>query len=165
MYKDIINKIKNCLPKNQSDFVIHKPTFDIKSINDSRKCLLSSFVSTNGEYLDKFELKLKKLTNSKYVLLTSSGTSALFLSLKIHKVDMTEILVPSMTFAATINSILYNNAIPHFIDCEIDSPNIDINKLNSYLSNNFIVENKICINKTTKNVLAALWLCTHMGFQ
>ncbi len=156
MYKDIINEIKNCLPKNQSDFVIHKPTFDIKSINDSRKCLLSSFVSTNGEYLDKFELKLKKLTNSKYVLLTSSGTSALFLSLKIHKVDMTEILVPSMTFAATINSILYNNAIPHFIDCEIDSPNIDINKLNSYLSNNFIVKNKICINKTTKKRVSCI---------
>ena len=98
--------------------------------------------------------------NSKYVLLTSSGTSALFLSLKIHKVDMTEILVPSMTFAATINSILYNNAIPHFIDCEIDSPNIDINKLNSYLSNNFIVKNKICIKRysnSVKHILSKKW--------
>ena len=128
MYKDIIDKIKSCLPKNES-YVIHEPFFENKAIQDIKNCIDSSYVSTQGEYLEKFNLKLQKITNSKYILLTNTGTSALFLSLKIHNVEQTEIFVPSMTFAATVNAILYNNAIPHFIDCERDSPNIDIEKI------------------------------------
>ena len=156
MYKNIIDKIKSCLPANRDEYVIHEPFFDNKSYNDSKKCLKSSFVSTQGHYLEKFELKLKDVTGSNHIILTNTGTAALFLSLKINDVSQTEVLVPSMTFVATVNAILYNNGIPHFIDCEEDSPNIDLEKLNQYLSDNFIVKNNGCFNRITKNRVSSI---------
>ncbi len=156
MYKNIIDKIKSCLPANRDEYVIHEPFFDNKSYNDSKKCLKSSFVSTQGHYLEKFELKLKDVTGSNHIILTNTGTAALFLSLKINDVNQTEVLVPSMTFVATVNAILYNNGIPHFIDCEEDSPNIDLEKLNQYLSDNFIVKNNGCFNRITKNRVSSI---------
>tara|TARA_B100000287_G_scaffold371157_1_gene369036 strand:- start:1195 stop:2346 length:1152 start_codon:yes stop_codon:yes gene_type:complete len=156
MYKNIIDKIKSCLPANRDEYVIHEPFFDNKSYNDSKKCLNSSFVSTQGHYLEKFELKLKDVTGSNHVILTNTGTAALFLSLKINNINQTEVLVPSMTFVATVNAILYNNGIPHFIDCEEDSPNIDLEKLNQYLSDNLIVKNNGCFNRITKNKVSSI---------
>ena len=156
MYNSIIDKIKSCLPTNRDKYVIHEPFFDNKSFNDSKKCLESSFVSTQGYYLEKFESKLKDITGSNHVILTNTGTAALFLSLKINNVNETEVLVPSMTFAATVNAILYNNGIPHFVDCEEDSPNIDLEKLSQYLSDNLIIKNNGCFNRITKNKVSSI---------
>ena len=53
-----------------------------------------------------------------------------------------------MTFAATVNSILYNDGIPHFIDCSESSPNIDLNILEDYLKNNtYTKKNRLFIKK------------------
>ena len=60
--------------------------------------------SSSGEYLNKFEDKLKDITGSKYIVLTNSGTAALFISLKQLEVEKCEVLTPSMTFAATSNA-------------------------------------------------------------
>ena len=156
MYKNIIDKIKSCLPPNRDKYVIHEPYFDNKSYSDAKKCLESSFVSTQGYYLEKFESKLRDITGSNHVLLTNTGTSALFLSLKINNVNQTEVLVPSMTFAATVNAILYNNGIPHFVDCEEDSPNIDLEKLSQYLSDNLIIKSSGCFNRISKNRVSSI---------
>ena len=78
MYKNIIDKIKSCLPANRDEYVIHEPFFDNKSYNDSKKCLKSSFVSTQGHYLEKFELKLKDpLISSLTVIVSFSETTIL----------------------------------------------------------------------------------------
>tara|TARA_Y100001970_G_C14259629_1_gene878805 strand:+ start:10229 stop:11389 length:1161 start_codon:yes stop_codon:yes gene_type:complete len=155
-YNKIIKKIRSCLPKHRRGYVIHEPIFDDQSIENSRQCLLSSFVSNKGQYIDKFEKKLKQITGSKHVLLTNSGTSALFLSLKLFDVKATEILVPSMTFAATTSVILYHDAIPHFLDCEKNSPTIDLDKFEEYISTNFQIKNRKCINKKTNNIVSCI---------
>ena len=156
MYRNIIDKIKSCLPTSRDKYVIHEPFFDDKSFIDSKKCLESSFVSTQGYYLEKFESKLRDITGSNHVILTNTGTAALFLSLKISDINQTEVLVPSMTFAATVNAILYNNGIPHFIDCEADSSKNDLEKLNQYLSDNLLVKNNGCFNRVTKNRVSSI---------
>ena len=56
---------------------LHEPNFDIKDIKEVTKCIKSSFVSTYGKYVLDFENKIRKYTNSKYVIATNSGTSAL----------------------------------------------------------------------------------------
>ena len=48
MYRNIIDKIKSCLPTSRDKYVIHEPFFDDKSFIDSKKCLESSFVSTQS---------------------------------------------------------------------------------------------------------------------
>ena len=100
--------------------------------------------------------KRNKITEAKKILLTNSGTSTLFLSLKLINVKDTEVLVPSMTFAATVNSILYNEGIPHFIDCSDSSPNIDLNILEDYLKNNTYIKTNRLFNKKTKKMIKCL---------
>ncbi len=156
MIDEVSEKIKKCLPNAKKKYQVHEPCFDRKSTQHVNKCINSNYVSSYGDYIDKFSNKLQKITNAKYVLLTNSGTSALFLALKLLNIEDTEVLVPTMTFVATVNSIIYNNAIPHFIDCEKDSLNIDINKLTSYMSENFIMKGNKCFNKKSKKYIKCI---------
>jgi perosamine synthetase len=78
MIEQIIKKIKLCLPKKYKQVNVHEPIFEKKDITYLKNCLDSSYVSTEGKYIDKFTENLKKITNSRNILLTNSGTSALF---------------------------------------------------------------------------------------
>ena len=138
-----------CLEKNRSEYHVHEPINLDRSKNNLLKCIKSGFVSTRGDFIDKFSTEIKKITKSKYVLLTNTGTSSLFISLYQLKINDTEVLVPSMTFAATCNSIKYLGGYPHFIDCEENYPNIDSDKLEEYLNKNCILKNGRCVNKKT----------------
>ena len=75
----IIKKIKACLRKRKS-YQIHEPMFPKNTKKVLSDCINSTYVSTNGKYITKFQNEIKKLTKSKYVLLTNTGTSALSLS-------------------------------------------------------------------------------------
>ena len=101
-----------------------------------KKTLDDNFVSTAGPFVEKFENKLKKYTKSKYVISASSGTSALHLSLLVNGVKKDdEVLVPTITFAATANAVTYLGAKPHFVDSEFETLGIDHKKLDLYLKN------------------------------
>ena len=65
---------------------------------------------------------------------------------------MMKFLVPSLSFIAPVNAILYNNADPHFIDSEMDHFGVDPIKLENYLKENTFIRNKKCINKNTKKL-------------
>ena len=156
MIDDIINKIKSCLPANYKQLHIHEPSFEKKDADKVKKCIESTFVSTKGKYIDSFTKRLVKITGCKNILLTSSGTSALFLSLKTIDVDCCEVLVPSMTFVATANSVVDAFGIPNFIDSSEKSLNICPIKLEKYLKEIAIYKNKVCINKVTGRIIKAL---------
>jgi len=162
--KNIYNKIKLCLEKDRSEYHVHEPINLDRSRNNLLKCIKSGFVSTRGDFIDKFSTEIKKITKSKYVLLTNTGTSSLFISLYQLKINDTEVLVPSMTFAATCNSIKYLGGYPHFIDCEENYPNIDSHKLEEYLNKNCILKNGRCINKKTKKVISTLIVVHAFGY-
>ena len=72
-----------------------------------------------------------------------------------------EVLVPSLTFVGTCNSIIYNNAVPHFIDSSLENYGIDDNKLEKYLLKNTKIVNGSCYNKKTKRKIKVL-LVVHL---
>ena len=136
---------------------LHEPSFDIEDINSVEKCIKSSFVSSFGENISKFEKKISEITKSKYVVCTNSGTSALHLSLIVSGVKSNEeVLIPSLTFVATANSISYISAIPHFVDVEKFNLGIDPIKLDDYLKKNTQRKNNKLININTGKVISAL---------
>ena len=137
-------------------YEVHEPIIPKSTKKDIKKCIESSFVSSAGTYIEKFEAKLKNITRSKYILLTNSGTAALFISLKQLNIENNEVLIPSMTFVATSNAVIYNNAIPHYIDSLPDNPCIDIDKLDLYLAKICVMKNGICYNKITKKKIKVL---------
>ncbi|WP_320035327.1 aminotransferase class I/II-fold pyridoxal phosphate-dependent enzyme [Halarcobacter sp.] len=87
---------------------------------------LSTWISSNGHYINRFEESFSSYCNCKYGIAVSNGTAALHLALialNIGKDD--EVIVPDLTFAATINAVLHANATPVIVDVEEDSWCID----------------------------------------
>ena len=75
-----------------------------------KECIDTEWVSSAGKYVDLFENKVAEFTRSKYAVACVNGTSALQISLKLVGVNPEdEVIVPSLTFIASINAISYNN--------------------------------------------------------
>ena len=134
LLNELSMKIISAIGQKKSQYFVHEPILPPSSKIHLMKCIYANNVSSMGEYLRKFEDKLKIITKSKYIVLTNSGTAALFIALKRINIKDCEVLIPSMTFAATSNAIIYNDGIPHYIDSCHDNPCIDIDKLSMYLS-------------------------------
>ncbi len=164
MIENIIQILKKCLVKKKGSYHVHEPQFPKSTIDSLKKCIKSTFVSTKGENIEKFTNQLKKITKSNYVLLTSSGTAALFMGLKQIDINNCEIIVPSMTFVATSNSIVHAGGIPHFVDCEKNDLNIDPVNLEKHLADTTIIKKNICYNKKTKKVIKAIIIVHAYGY-
>ena len=114
------------------------------------KCIDSNWVSSVGPNVTKFEKAFAKNTNTKYAIACSSGTAALhlaLLSLNIGKKDL--ILVPSLTFVATVNAINYVGASPIIVDIDYRSSHIDCNVLKNFFLKSCTIKNGKCIHKET----------------
>lgn len=136
--------------------ILHEPYFFGDEIKHLKKCIESKWVSTGGQYVSKFEREIEKFTNAKFAVAVNSGTSALDLSLKLLNVELgDEVIVPSITFIAPINCVLYQNANPIFMDCDEDF-NIDIKKTIKFIENKTTFKNGYTINKKTKRKIKAL---------
>lgn len=113
------------------------------------ECLESGWISTSGPFIDRFEEALSKYVKSEYVVGCINGTSALHISLKLLNVEAEdEIIVPTITFISTINSIVYNNATPIFMDCD-DFYNLDAVKTIEFIQNETYFKSGYTYNKKT----------------
>ena len=93
-----------------------------------KDCLDTGWVSSAGKYVDLFEEKIAEYTGAKYAIACVNGTSAIQLSLRLAGVQTgDEVIVPTLTFIASVNAIAYNNAAPIFMDTD-QFYNIDIKK-------------------------------------
>ena len=96
--------------------VPHIDKSDISSVNSVLK---SEWISTSSKIVKKFEDKLSNFCNTKYSIALNSGTSAIHLGLKVLGVDNnSEVIVPSLTFIATVNPVLYLGATPIIFDVD-----------------------------------------------
>src|SRR3989344_3333899 len=92
--------------------------------------LRSGWISSSGKYIAEFEQQFAKFCNTKYAITTSNGTTALHLALLAAGIGPDdEVIVPSMTFVATANAVVYTGAKPIFVDSELESWNIDPEKI------------------------------------
>ena len=103
-----------------------------------KECLDTEWVSSAGKYVDLFEKKIAEYTNSKFAISCINGTSALQISLQLVGVKPDdEVIVPTITFIAPINSVRYNGAEPVFMDADAYY-NIDSDKTISFINNKTI---------------------------
>jgi perosamine synthetase len=114
-------------------------------------------VSSVGKYVDKFERLLAEFTGVKRAVAVVNGTAALHIALKIVGVESNdEVLIPSLTFVATGNAVVYCGAVPHFVDVSETTLGIDPFKLEDYLKDIAIVKNHVCVNKQTGRIIRAI---------
>jgi perosamine synthetase len=126
-------------------------------------CINSGWVTTSGKYIELFKKKIKSVTKSKHVSLLINCTSALQMAIRSLNPDRNqEILVPSMTFVASVNAIFYNNCKPIFMDCD-DEYLLDINKTKEFIQNNTFKKKGFTFNKKTKKKIIAIIIVHAFG--
>ena len=136
--------------------MLSEPFLGKSEIDAVTKSIKDNWVSTAGKNISVFEDKISNYTKSKYCIACNSGTSALHIALKVIGIKKNdEVLAPSITFIATINSIKYNNAHPIFMDVD-NFYNIDEEKTIEFLKYNTFSKNGKCYNSKTKRVIKAI---------
>ncbi len=131
---------------------------DIKEVD---KVLKSGWVSTASRTVDLFENKISNFTKSKYCLALNSGTSAIHLALKVIGVAKNdEIIVPSITFVATVNPILYLKAAPIIMGVD-KNHNINIEDIKKFIETRTYFKNNNSYNKKNNKIIKAI-VIVHM---
>jgi perosamine synthetase len=99
------------------------------------ECLRSTWISSNGPFIGKFEASIANYTNTRHAIATCNGTVALHLALTGLGVGPgDEVIVPSLTFVATANAVIYCGATPVFADSETDTWCLSIQSVARLLS-------------------------------
>lgn len=163
-YSNVIDFVKNQF--QSKDFIpLHEPNFR----GNERKYVLdaidSTFVSSVGAYVDKFEFMLAELSKTKRAVAVVNGTSALQVALRLSGVGTgDEVLTQALTFIATVNAIIYNGASPVFIDVDLDTMGLSPHALENFLEEFGELRNGICFNKKTNKRIAACMPMHIFGF-
>lgn len=136
---------------------LHEPSFSGNEWLYLKECLDSTFVSSVGKFVDRFEADLCAFTGAKHAIAVVNGTAALHIALKLAGVKTgDEVLVPTLTFVATANAVTYCSALPHFVDSEARTLGVDAAKLSEYLSSQTEQRAGQCVNRATGRVIRAL---------
>ncbi len=144
------------LYKTQEFIPLHEPKFIGNEKKYLNECIDSTFVSSVGVFVNRFEEEFAKYIGSKYAVAVVNGTAALHISLLLADVqEEDEVLTQPLTFIATCNAISYCGAKPIFVDVDLDTLGMSPKSLESFLEKNCEIQNHQCINKATKNIIRA----------
>ncbi|TGL98087.1 LegC family aminotransferase [Leptospira barantonii] len=151
----IVKAIRNVV--GNSSVVLHEPTFSGNEWQYVKECIDTSFVSSVGKFVDRFESELATFTGAKHAVAVVNGTAALHIALKLAGVKQNEeVLIPSLTFIATANGVSYCGAIPHFVESEETTLGMDPKAVREYLSSITEMRNGQCVNRSTGRVIRAM---------
>ncbi|MDA7838237.1 LegC family aminotransferase [Candidatus Pelagibacter sp.] len=136
---------------------LHTPVFDGKENQYLKKCIDSTYVSSVGSFVNKFEQDLADYTGARRAITVINGTAALQIALKLSGVvEGDEVLVPTLTFVATANAVHYLGAKAHFVDCEEKNLGLDAKALRSWLKHCTELTSSGCRNRLTGKRIKAL---------
>jgi perosamine synthetase len=98
-------------------------------------CLESTWISSSGKYIELFENAFAEFCGVKHAVSCSNGTTALHLALIALGVEPgDEVIVPTLTFIATANAVVYCGARPVFVDSDPETWNIDPEKIEARIT-------------------------------
>jgi perosamine synthetase len=141
---------------SQEFIPLHPPIFIGNEKSYLNETIESTFVSSVGAFVDRFEEQTANLLGVSKSVAVVNGTSALQLALRVAGVqNKDEVITQSLSFVATANAISYLGASPVFIDVDLDTMGLSPHHLNNFL--NEYAENREdgCYNKITGKKISA----------
>ena len=161
---DIINFIQ--ISFNNKVFIpLHEPRFRGNEKKHLLDTIDSTFVSSVGAYVDRFEAMMAEITKTKKAVATVNGTSALQVALRLVGVEHgDEVITQALTFIATANAISYLGASPIFLDVDVDTMGLSPNAVSEFLENHGELRNGVCFNKKTNKKITACLPMHTFGF-
>jgi perosamine synthetase len=160
----IISFIKEAF-QTQEFIPLHEPRFrgnEKKYLNDT---IDSTFVSSVGAYVDRFETMMQETTGTQKAIAVVNGTAGLQVALRLAGVNPgDEVLTQALTFVATANAIVYNGATPVFIDVDLDTMGLSPTAVETFLTEHAEVREDGCFNKKTGKRISACLPMHTFGF-
>lgn len=155
-HQDIVDFIRSLY--QTTEFIpLHEPKFVGNEKAYVVDCIDSTFVSSVGKYVDRFEQDMAKYTGAKYTVATVNGTAALHIALKLVGVNQgDEVITQPLSFIATCNAISYCGAKPVFVDVDRDTLGMSPSSLRTFLTSSTTRTSAGCFNKTTGRRISAV---------
>lgn len=148
MYQSVIGFIKELF--GQSSVPLAVPTFIGNEKKYLGECIDSTFVSSVGQFVDRFEREMASYTGAKRAVVCVSGTNALHIAMMLAGVERDdEVLTQALTFIATCNAISYIGARPVFIDVDKTTMGLSPDAVKEWLVKNAEIKNGQCYDKNT----------------
>lgn len=150
----------------RNDFIpLHEPRFLGREKEYVIDTIESTFVSSVGAYVDKFEDIMVGLTGTKSAVAVVNGTSGIQVALRlVGVVPGDEVITQALTFVATANAIRYNNADPVFLDVDLDTMGLSPEAIENFLSENGEIRGAKCYNKISGKRISACLPMHTFGF-
>lgn len=144
---------------------LHEPRFwgnEKKYVTDT---IDSTFVSSIGAYVDRFEEMMAEISHTKRAVAVVNGTAALQVAQRLAGVSSgDEVITQALTFVATANSIKYNGAHPVFLDVDRETMGLSPNAVEAFLEDFGEIKENACYNKKTGRKIAACIPMHTFGF-
>lgn len=148
MYEDTIRYIKELY--NSQDVPLSVPKFIGKEKEYLNECIDTTYVSSVGRFVDRFESDMARYTGARRAVVCVSGTNALHMALLLSGVERNdEVLTQALTFIATCNAICYTGAQPVFIDVDKSTMGLSPDAVKDWLSKNGEIRDGQCYDKRT----------------
>ncbi len=165
MNNEIIDFIRKQFNEPKEFIPLHIPTFRGNEKKYLEECINTTFVSSVGVFVDSFEQRMSKITQTRKSIATVNGTAALEVALRLAGVKKEEeVITQALTFVATANAIAYNNAIPVFLDVDLDTMGLSPNSVEEFLEEYGEIRKGGCYNKKTGRRIAACMPMHTFGF-
>ena len=149
MYNDVVTFIRE-LYNNEDIVPLHSPVFRGNEKKYLNECIDSTFVSSVGKFVDRFEEMMMEYTGTQKAVVCVNGTNALHMAMLLVGVEREdEVITQAMTFIATCNAIIYIGAHPVFIDVDKDTMGLSPDAMETWLKGNSEIKGESCFNKRT----------------
>jgi aminotransferase in exopolysaccharide biosynthesis len=153
-----INQTQEFIPLHKPRFVGNEKMYVLDTID-------STFVSSVGAYVDRFEDMMQDITQTKKAIAVVNGTSGIQVALRLVGVKAgDEVLTQALTFVATANAIAYNGAKPVFLDVDLDTMGLSPGAIQNFLEEYGDIREDGCYNKKTGNRISACLPMHTFGF-
>ena len=130
----IVAAVRRAVGTPNGTLALHEPVFAGNEIAYLEECIKSTFVSSVGKFVDRFERMLEEVTGARRAIAVVNGTAALHACFTLAGVESgDEVMSPALTFIATTNAIAYCGASPHFIDSSSATLGMDARALGARL--------------------------------
>lgn len=151
---------------NSDQFIsLHEPRFRGNEKKYLTETIDSTFVSSVGAFVDQFEIMMQDITGAAKSVAVVNGTASLQVALRLAGVKKDEeVITQALTFIATANAIVYNNAVPVFVDVDLDTMGLSPKALEDFLEDFGELRDDGCYNKSTGRRIAACMPMHTFGF-
>jgi aminotransferase in exopolysaccharide biosynthesis len=163
-FNDITEYIKDLY--GTRDFIpLHVPTFGGNEKNYLEQCIDTTFVSSVGQFVDRFEEQIAEISKTKKAVAVVNGTAGIQVALRLAGVKAgDEVLTQALTFVATANAIVYNSAHPVFLDVDLDTMGLSPKAVSAFLEDYGELRADGCYNKKTGRKISACLPMHTFGF-